>query len=114
VIRLYTTNADGTIHELTTKKEVERACMIENEDCFSQSEDTSFMTSPLLEDFGYLANTKATDQVLQETYIIPPNTDKYAALLLKELQKIDSEKNPIIPTTLSADEHVGVWRKQKK
>jgi hypothetical protein len=30
VIKLYTTNADGSIRELTTKKEMENACMLQN------------------------------------------------------------------------------------
>ncbi len=88
--------------------------MLENEDRFSQSEDTSFMISPLLDDFGYLANTESADQVLQGTYVTPPNTDKYASLLLKELQKIDSDNILTIPSTLSVEEHVGAWKKQKE
>jgi hypothetical protein len=114
VIKLYTLNNDGTIRELTTKKEMEHACMIENEDRFSQSSDTPFMTQPLLSDFGYLADTAFTEQILQGTYQVPTDTDKYAALLLKELQKIDSSKIPSIPTTLTVEEHIDAWKKQKE
>jgi hypothetical protein len=101
VIKLYTTVTDGSIEELTTKKEMEQACMIENEGRFSQAEDTPFMTSPLLKDFRYLANTDAADQVLKGTYKIPPNMNPYTALLFKQLQMIDSSLIPTIPTTLS-------------
>jgi hypothetical protein len=114
VIKLYTLNDDGTIRELTTKKEMEQACMIENEDRFSQSSDTPFMTHPLLSDFGYLTDTAFYTQILQGTYQVPPDTDKYAALLLQELQKIDSSKIPSIPITLSVEEHIGAWKKQKE
>jgi hypothetical protein len=114
LIKLYTTNADGTIRELTTKKEMERACMIENEDHFSQSEDAPFMKTPLLDNFGYLTNTDSAHQALQGAYNIPHDMDPYAALLLKELQKIDPDKIPTIPTTLSVEEHVGAWKKQKE
>jgi hypothetical protein len=71
------------------------------------------MTWPLLLDFGYLANTDATEQVLQSTYQAPEGTDPYAALLLNQLQKIDSSTIPSIPTTLSVEEHIGAWKKQK-
>ncbi len=96
VIKLYTTNADGTIQELTTKKEMERACMIENEDRFSQSESTAFMQPPLLDDFGYLANTTAATQILQGTYTLPPVTHPYPALHPTELQKPNSAKIPTL------------------
>ncbi len=56
--------------------------MIKNEDRFSQSEDTPFMNWPLLSDFGYLADTDGTEQVLQSMYQAPEGTDPYAALLL--------------------------------
>jgi hypothetical protein len=65
IIKLYTLNDNGTIRELTTKKEMEQACMIENEDRFSQSSNTPFMTHPLLSDFGYLTDTAFTTQLLQ-------------------------------------------------
>ena len=84
--------------------------MIENEDRVSQSSETPFMTSPLVADFGYLTDTVAAVQVLQGTYQVSPDTNPYAALLLKELQKIDSLKIPLIPTTLSAKEHIGAWK----
>jgi hypothetical protein len=93
---------------------MEQACMIENKDQLSQSEDTPFMTYPLLADFRYLANTDATEQVLQGTYQAPPGTNPYAALLLNPLQKIDSSKIPQIPTMLSVEEHIGTWKMQKE
>jgi hypothetical protein len=93
---------------------MEQACMIENEDRFSQSSGTPFMTHPLLSDFGYLADTAFTTQILQGTFQVPPDIDKYAALLLQELQKIDSSKIPLIPTTLSVKEHINAWKKQKE
>jgi hypothetical protein len=88
--------------------------MIKNEDCFSQSEDTPFMKTPLLDNFGYLPNTDSVHQVLQGTYDIPHDTDPHAALMLKELQKINPDKIATIPTTLSVEEHVGAWKKQKE
>jgi hypothetical protein len=44
----------------------------------------------------------------------PEGTDQYAALLLNQLQKIDSSTIPSIPTTLSVEEHIGAWKKQKE
>ena len=36
----------------------------------------------LQEDFGFLANTEATDRVLQGTYVYPENMDAHTKLLL--------------------------------
>ena len=57
-----------------------------------QSTSTPFMTEPLLTDFGYLANDKAAQEVLNGTYVPPPNTSKYvieflATLVIPELIK---------------------------
>jgi hypothetical protein len=72
------------------------------------------MTHPLLSNFGYLANTAFTSQILQGAYQVPHDTNKYTALLLQERQKIDSSTIPAIPTTLSVKEHIRAWKKQKE
>jgi Ca2+-binding EF-hand superfamily protein len=44
----------GSLVERATKEEVEAACMVENEQRFRQANNTPFMKSPLVEEFGYL------------------------------------------------------------
>jgi hypothetical protein len=43
------------------------------------------MTSPLLNNFGYLAQGPETAEVLDGTYVPPSGTDIYARNVLKEL-----------------------------
>ena len=52
-------------HAMTSKDDIEDVCIRENSQRFSQSCNTPFMTSPLVDDFGYLADTVAAEQVLQ-------------------------------------------------
>ena len=44
------------------------------------------MKSPLVEDFGYLGIGENAQAVLAGTYIPPPGTNKYAAMLLEQLK----------------------------
>ena len=53
----------------------------------SQTEDTPFMTEPLLSEFGYKADNSKAEEVLNGTYITPPNTDEYAAKLIPHFQR---------------------------
>ena len=46
-------DSEGNTVERASKDEVERACMEENEQRFRQANDTPFMKSPLVEEFGY-------------------------------------------------------------
>jgi hypothetical protein len=71
--------------ERSLKEDVEKACMEENEQQFQQANDTPFMQSPLVEEFGYLGVGLNAKAVLECMYVPPPGTDKYAALLLKQL-----------------------------
>jgi hypothetical protein len=58
-MKLYDYDENGERVELTTKPELEKACIRENDGCFGQTEDTPFMEPPLLDDFGYMADTQA-------------------------------------------------------
>ena len=42
-----------------------------------QSIDIPFMTSPLVDVFGYLANNKVTQGVLNGTFIVPKYNSNY-------------------------------------
>jgi hypothetical protein len=72
------------------------------------------MTSPLLNDFGYLAQGSATAEVLAGTYVPPAGTDMYAKKLLLQL-KIDPRvaQAPPMNGTFSTAEHSKGWRKAK-
>jgi hypothetical protein len=111
---VYENDEDGR-HERTTKDAIEDACIRENSQRFFQSSNTPFMISPLVDDFGYLADTPAAEQVLNGTYQTPDGTDYYAKLLLDQLY-IPWEVTKMAPISLeiSTDEHKQAWRKQNE
>ena len=111
---VYENDEDGR-HERTTKEEIEDACIRKNEARFSQCSNTPFMTEPLVNNFGYLADTAAADQVLNGTYQQPDGTDYYAQLLLDQLY-IPWEVTKMVPISLeiSTEAHQQAWNKQKE
>jgi hypothetical protein len=71
---VYKNDEDGR-YERTTKDAIEDACIRENSYRFFQCSNTPFMISPLVDDFGYLADTVAGEQVQNGTYQPPDGTD---------------------------------------
>jgi hypothetical protein len=78
-------DSNGDWVEHTSKAAIEAGCQWENSRRFSQTSDTPFMQSPLLKDFGYLAQGPATRLVLNDSYVPPPGTDVYARKLFRQL-----------------------------
>ena len=65
----------------------------------------------LFRDFGYLANTEATLQVLQGTYKYPELTDRYTKVILQEARKIYNKlPNGEVSDFISRDEYKQYWR----
>ena len=113
-IQIYVNDANGR-RLVTDKTEMEEACMEENDARFSQSESTPPMTSPLLTDLGYLADTPEAQAILQGTYTPPPETDQYAALFLKELRMPDNIiDNPMDTVDVTPEDNARAWNKQKE
>ena len=83
---------------------------------FSQtSSSTPFMTSPLLEDFGYLAQGPATSAVLDGSSVPPPGTDICAQKLIREL-KMDAAvaEAPPMNAVFSTKQHSRKWKKARE
>ena len=66
----------------TTQDTIVQACGNSNLRRQTQSEDTPFLNSPLLEEIGYLAELPAADEILEGTYRPPARTDRYAMELI--------------------------------
>jgi hypothetical protein len=73
--------------DCTTTSEMETACLAENERRFQQAGTTPFLVEPLMEAFGLLGHAPVIQQVLDGTYIPPPNTDENAKLLLRQMSQ---------------------------
>ena len=100
---------------VTTREDLEQVCINENEAWFSQSSNTPFMQPPLCQDLGFLAETHSANQILQGTYQVPNNVDKYTKKMIAELKMPDAIRNQ--PTTINhitIQEHIQSWKKQKE
>ena len=113
--RVIAPDSNGEWVERTLREDIEAGCQWENSRRFSQTSSTPFMTSPLLEDFGYLAQGPAAVAVLDGSYVPPPGTDIHAQKLLLEL-KMDPAvaAAPPMKVIFSIDQHTRGWRKAKE
>ena len=111
---VFETDEEGR-HERISKDDIEDACIRENSQRFSQSANTPFMQPPLVNDFGYLAETEAAEQVLRRCYELPDGTDYYAGLLIDQLY-CPWEVTQTIPITaeITTAEHIKAWQRQDK
>jgi len=66
-----------------TKERIEEVLLPINKAKVHSSEDTDFLTSPLVEEFGYQGNEQTENAVLQGTYVPPPSASHYSKLFLK-------------------------------
>ena len=79
-------NVNGQLKELTTKQEIEQACIDEHEKNFSQTFNTPPMQPPLRELLGQFADTPFCNDILNGTAIFPPDLDEYTMSFLKQLE----------------------------
>jgi hypothetical protein len=107
-------DSGGNLVERATKEEVELACMEENEQHFRQANDTPFMKSPLVEDFGYLGIGENARAVLDGTYVPPPGTNAYAVMLLEQLKIPDSIRDDPLPAFIETEQFIQGWRHAKE
>ena len=110
--------------ECTNKKEIESALFDVNEAKYQASATTPFLQQPLVECFGYRSSEPANSEVLDGTFIAPPNTDPYAKLLLHHLCRPDdatvttaastraTDYNPV--EEISVTDHIKGWKKAKE
>ena len=68
------TNEAGQVYKYTDESEMVAGMAKFNLGQQQQSTSIPFMEKPLLTDFGYMANDKAAQEVLNGTYVPPPNT----------------------------------------
>ena len=104
----------GNVVERTTKDDVEQACMNENEHRFRQANDTPFMKSPLVEEFGYLGIGENARAVLAGTYDPPQGTNKFAAMLLEQLKIPDSIRADPLPACIETSQFIQGWKHTKE
>ena len=106
---------NGIRRLVTSKEDIEQVCIDENDARFSQSSDTPFMQSPMVDILGHLADTPAAQQILDGSFIVPPEIDLYTRKMIRELRMPHSiQHSQPISSSISVDEHISSWRKQKE
>lgn len=84
--RVQVRESDGAIREATTQREVEDSIWNEiHGKRFYLAEQAPICQGRLRGDFGYMANTKATREVLAGTYVCPEGTDSGTIDLFQEI-----------------------------
>ena len=105
---------DGTIREVTEKREMEKVIMEENRSKYHQTENSSpFMRNPLRNHFGDLGIGPATNQVLEGQYVTPPTESKQTAEYLK-VCSLEGKDEIITPLARSKMEFKKSWKKNQR
>ena len=94
--------------DYTTKADIERACLWENERRFRQASSTPPMSFPLYGALGDTATTPFAADVLGGSFQPPEGTDKWASKLLRELQFAPAVANG---ARIDIDIDLSKWRK---
>ena len=105
----------GDWTEMTSKEDIERGCLWENERRFKQTENTPFMTAPLVDEFGCLGVGANADRVSRGEHQPPEGTDPCTAMLLQQLKMDPAVASaPPVKTGFTTQEHTEGWKKVKE
>jgi hypothetical protein len=102
---------DGSISTYTSKHGIEKGCIDQTIEKYSQTEDTPPMTEPLLSHLGFLAETPEALQILDGSYDPPSTLDPYAKKLLAELRMPKIVQENRIPSDIPTAEHKQFWQR---
>ena len=101
--------------EVSTKLDIERACLEENERRFRQANGTPFMVEPLRLLIGDMGIGPTADAILLGTFIIPDGTDPFAAKLLPFLAMSPAIRDSLpIATTIDTPTYMAGWQRAKE
>ncbi len=109
------THEDGRTEDITSKKEIERAIIKENEKKYHQCETTCpFLSKTMKKDFGEYGEGKATQQVLEGKYICKNNNNPLTQTFIdccKKDNEIRVEKDAFTRTPQKFKQS---WKKMKE
>ena len=106
ILRLTATNDNGEIFECENEEEMISYMAKLNLPRQQQSIKIPFMTSPLVDIFGYLAKDKVAQAVINGTFMAPADTPKYVLEFLDTLIMPDAikELGPVDVRTSGRDD----------
>ena len=105
---------DNTTIELTKEDDIVHALIEENENKYTQSEDTPPLQEPLKSLLGELADTPFCDSILEGTADIPETVGPYGTEFLQHLKKPPNITLNQIPAYISTSTFQSGWNKMKE
>ena len=114
VTRVEVPRGDNKVEIVTTKEEIERECMIENEKKYRQTSNTPCMQGQLQRDLQYDALTEAGKEILRGEYNAPQGTDQYTKELLSQLKTIPYQYDRPPEAHISQKTYKEGWKKMKE
>jgi hypothetical protein len=95
------------------KAAIETACMEEGTRRFSQTESTPLMQPAFVARVGYHAELAGADEILQGTFQIPDNMDRYTSEFITQLKMQDTVKHHPISKAISTESYRESWKRMK-
>ena len=105
-------NEGGKWNEISEPAAVTEALRKMNDDKYAALSDTPLMTGQLLQDFGYLGEKEAANEVLCGSYVCPDGTSEETQDMLHYLKRPEYIQD--LPITLTPQEYKEAWTKVKE
>ena len=113
VTKVVINDENGAEIEVTTKTGIEKECIKENERKFLQTANTPCMTTPLVQELGYMGSTEACKKILDGTYIVPDGSHEFAQEFFDQFKTPDNIIGRSCHTITSQNFKDG-WKKMKE
>jgi hypothetical protein len=108
------TDEFGSIIECFDRSQIDDACISKGQNRHSQSHDTPFLTTPLIEEFGFLGHQDKVRTILAGTYECPPGPDEYRMKFIAELKRpANLQVLGNITGTVTTAEHIKGWKRMR-
>ena len=113
ITKVDTISDNGTTVELTTKSEIELACINENRSKYRQTENTPCMNGVLLQDLGFLGLTDSSSSIINGTYICPDDSPPFTNEFIHQFRLINHDI-PSPPNIMTTKSFTSGWKKMKE
>ena len=105
---------DGTNKELTSRPEIESACLTENYSKYTQTENTICMQDPLKTLLRPTGNTQFCDDILNGTATFPTGTPPYTVEFFNQMQRSERANQHSVTSNVTKDDFVQGWKLLKE
>ena len=104
---------EGPRTDCYDRKSIKKACMEEGTRRFSQTASTPLMHSDFVTQVGYHAELPGADQILEGTFVPPPDMDPYAVQFLEQLKMQEQVQGETILKAITTKEYKESWKHMK-